>query len=232
MALPKTLSGILPIAFLTLNATLTFQVNHPPVVKILSPAAHTTITPGAQLAYDIQVSDPEDGDTRYDEINPKEVLLELTHLAPGAPVPAPNSNLNTGLDIMASNNCFNCHLFHQKLLGPSFAEIAARYPATKANVDTLIRRVREGSSGIWPGTEKMPSHPGLSATAIRSTVLWILQNGVRQDRVFYNGATGLLRLPADKRGTWLLVASYTDHGPKDASGQRLKGSDRITITVK
>src|SRR6185312_8241412 len=111
MALPKTLPGILLIASVSLSATLTFQVNHPPVVKIMSPAANTTVAPGAQLAYDIQVSDSEDGDTRYDEINTKEVLLELTRLTPGAPVPAPNSNSNIGLDIMAANNCFNCHLF-------------------------------------------------------------------------------------------------------------------------
>ena len=208
---------------------LGIQPNHPPVVRIESPANHAAFAGGAQFSYSIHVADAEDGDSRYDEINPKEVLLEMSRLKTGG---GTESAGDAGLGIMAGNNCFNCHLFKAKLLGPSFFDIATRYAATKANIDTLSRRVRDGSAGIWPGSEKMPSHPELSASAIRSTVQWILRNGARQDRMFLNGITGLVHVPEGHPGTYVLTARYTDHGLKGGPGQRLTGSDRVIITVK
>jgi cytochrome c len=133
---------------------------------------------------------------------------------------------------MATNNCFNCHRFNTKSLGPSFFEIAKRYPLSHANTDTLIRRIRDGSTGIWDRTEKMPSHPELSAAAIRSMVRWILQSAARSDRIWFIGTTGILHFPSDKPGAYLLTATYTDHGTKDQPSPRLKGTDRIIILVK
>ena len=133
---------------------------------------------------------------------------------------------------MATDNCFNCHQFNAKSLGPSFFEIAKRYPATAANTDTLIRRIKDGSSGIWPGTEKMPSHPELSPTVIRSTVRWILQSAARPDRAWFSGTTGILHFPSNRPGTYILTATYTDHGTADQLTHRLTGTDRVTVTVK
>lgn len=217
---------------------LAFQTNHPPMVKMESPSDHAVVAPGAQVSYSIHVSDQEDGDSRYDEINPKEVLLEVRRLQSGGAAGTEDAatsgrpSADAGLDIMAGNNCFNCHLFKAKLLGPSFFDIATKYAATKAVIDTLTRRVRDGSAGVWGGSEKMPSHPELSVAAVRSTVQWILRNGARQDRTFYNGISGLLRFPRNQPGTYSLIASYTDHGTKDQPGHRLKGIDRITVTVR
>ncbi len=215
------------------------QTNHPPSVKIESPANNATLTINSGLTYQVQVTDPEDGDSRYDEINIKEVILELAGPAtkpagpttsavkpagPTIPVRAP------ALDIMAANNCFNCHQFNARSLGPSFFEIAKRYSATTANTDTLISRIRNGSSGIWGRVEKMPSHPELSAAAIRSTVQWIFRNATRSDRAWYIGTTGLLNFK--KPGAYTLTATYTDHGTKDQPANHLTGTDRIIVTVK
>src|SRR5579863_2676918 len=188
------------------------QTNHPPSVKITSPAPNAVLSTSTSLVYQVQVTDPEDGDSRYDEINTKEVILELA--GPAVKPASPASPARTpALDIMAANNCFNCHQFNAQALGPSFFEIAKRYPPTVANTDTLISRIRNGSSGIWGRTEKMPSHPELSAAAIRSTVRWIFQNAARDDHAWYVGATGLLHF--DRPGTYSLTATYTDHGTKD-----------------
>jgi cytochrome c len=141
---------------------------------------------------------------------------------------------------MATNNCFNCHQFNARSLGPSFFDVAIRYPFTAANTDTLTRRIKDGSSGIWGRIEKMPSHPELNAAAIRATVRWILQSAAKPDRAWFFGTTGVLHLPANRPGTYTLTAFYTDHGPKDpgnaASGGKrpppgLTGADRITITA-
>jgi cytochrome c len=205
------------------------QTNHPPSVKIESPAPNAVLSTNSPLTYQVHVTDPEDGDSRYDEINSKEVILELAGPAtkpagPTIPVRAP------ALDIMAANNCLNCHQFNARSLGPSFFEIAKRYPATTANTDTLVSRIRNGSSSIWGRTEKMPTHPELSAAAIRATVLWIFRNAMRSDRAWYIGTTGLLNFK--KPGTYTLTASYTDHGTKDQPAIHLAGADRIVVTVK
>ena len=199
--------------------------NHPPTVKIESPANNAILSVNSGLTYQIQVTDQEDGDSRYDEINTKEVILELAYpgIRPTSPARPP------ALDIMATNNCFNCHEFNARSLGPSFSDIAKRYTLTAANSDTLISRIKNGSSNIWGRTEKMPSHPELSAADIRSTVRWILRNATRNDRTWRIGATGLLRF--DKPGTYTLIATYTDHGTKDQPTPRLSGSDRINIIV-
>jgi cytochrome c len=214
------------------------QTNHPPSVKIESPAPNADLSTNTSVAYQVQVTDPEDGDSRYDEINTKEVILELAGPAfpaakPASPVKPASPTIPArppSLDIMATNNCFNCHQFNAKSLGPSFFEIAKRYSATTATTDTLISRIRNGSSGIWGRTEKMPSHPELSPAAIRSTVQWIFHNATRPDRAWYIGTTGLLNFK--KPGTYTLTATYTDHGTKDQPANHLTGADRIVVTVK
>jgi cytochrome c len=205
------------------------QTNHPPSVKIESPTNNAILTINSGLTYQVQVTDPEDGDSRYDEINTKEVILELAGPAnkPAGPIIAARA---PALDIMAANNCLNCHQFNARSLGPSFFEIAKRYSATTANTDTLVSRIRNGSSGIWGRTEKMPSHPELTAAAIRSTVQWIFRNATRSDRAWYIGTTGLLNFK--KPGTYTLTATYTDHGTKDQPANHLTGADRIVVTVK
>src|SRR5881275_194376 len=54
---------------------LTVQENHTPVVKITSPANNGSYTAGAQIHYSINVSDKEDGESKYDEIDAKQVLI-------------------------------------------------------------------------------------------------------------------------------------------------------------
>ncbi len=56
------------------------QQNHAPVVKIISPANNSTLLAGAQVHYSVTVSDKEDGESKYDEINQKEVLLEVKYI--------------------------------------------------------------------------------------------------------------------------------------------------------
>jgi cytochrome c len=219
--------GLSAIALFPLTAASPLQTNHPPTVKIEAPANNAALSADASLNYQIQVTDQEDGDSRYDEINTKEVLLEVAQLKSGPQIPAVKGD--TALRVMATNNCFNCHQFNAKSLGPSFFEIAKRYPANTANADSLINRIRNGSSGIWGRTEKMPSHPELSPSAIRSTVRWILQSAARSDRAWYFGTTGLLHF--NKPGTYSLTATYTDHGTKDQPTLRLTGTDRIIVTV-
>lgn len=206
------------------------QENHPPVVKIISPQNNSSFGKDAAVTYKISVSDKEDGESKFDEINTKEVLLEVRYLKNGKVLPG--NPQNNGVNIIMTSNCVTCHGFNTKAMGPSFADINKRYPATKANTDSLVKRIQFGSTGIW-GKEKMPPHPELSANDIKSIVQWITKNAADPNVNYYVGTDGYFRLKPDApKGTYQLRASYTDHGLKDAPGKKLKGQDVVTITIK
>src|SRR6185312_8705081 len=106
------------------------QQNTPPVVKIINPKNNDTFNPGSQVSYEISVADKEDGDTRYDEINVKEVLLEVKYVANRAMLQTiiKNGRQNDppGFMLLRMSNCFNCHNFNSKAMGPSFHDIAVK----------------------------------------------------------------------------------------------------------
>jgi len=209
---------------------INFQENHPPVVKIISPQANSSFEKDASVTYKISVSDKEDGESRFDEINTKEVLLEIRYLKNGKAAP-PNPQ-NNGVNIIMTSNCITCHGFNTKAMGPSFVDINKRYPATKVNIDSLVKRIQLGSTGIW-GKEKMPPHPELSIADIKSIVQWITKNAADPNVNYYVGTDGYFRFKPDaQKGAYQLTASYTDHGLKDVPGKKLRGQDAVTISIK
>ena len=206
------------------------QENHPPIVKMLLPQNNSSFDKGASVTYKISVSDKEDGESKFDEINPKEVLLEVRYLKNGKALPV--NAQNNGVNIIMTSNCVTCHGFNTKAMGPSFADINKRYAATKANADSLVKRIQYGSAGIW-GKEKMPPHPELTAADIKSIVQWITRSAADANVNYYVGTDGYFRFKPDaQKGTYQLTASYTDHGLKDLPGKKLKGQDAITISIK
>jgi cytochrome c len=209
------------------------QENSPPVVKVISPQNNSTFDSNAPVTYKITVSDKEDGDSKFDEINAKEVLLEVRRVT-NKLKPASNKvgTNDPGLTVIMTSNCINCHNFNSKSIGPSFYEINKKYPVNKVNTDTLIKRIREGSSGLWGGKEKMPTHPELTVAETKSAVLWILKNAADPNINYYTGLEGFFRINTVTKGTYILTASYTDHGLKDIPGKRLRTADVVMIQSK
>ena len=230
--LPKR-SGVicLIVASFLLFSFINFQQeNHPPVVKIVSPQTNSSFGKDASVTYKISVSDKEDGESKFDEINPKEVLLEVRYLKNGKTAPA--NPQNNGVNIIMTSNCVTCHGFNTKAMGPSFADINKRYPVTKANTDSLTKRIQFGSTGIW-GKEKMPPHPELSVNDIKSIAQWMIKSAADPNVNYYVGTDGYFRFKPDaQKGIYQLTASYTDHGLKDVQGKKLRGQDVVTISIK
>lgn len=207
------------------------QQNHAPVVKIISPANNSSYNANAQVHYEISVSDKEDGESKYDEIEPKQVLLEVKYFDDASKINLANTNANDapGLEAIKTSNCFNCHAFDNKETGPSFNDINKKYKPTAANIALLEKRIKEGSTGVW-GKTPMPTHPELSATQIKNMVQWIMQNASAPNVNYYIGLEGnfSLQTTANKNGAYVLTASYVDHGINNA-GQRLEGKDIVVI---
>lgn len=227
---------ILILCAFTAFAYKSQQENHAPVVKIGTPANNAAFPAGSPISYQVTVSDKEDGDTKYDEINVKEILLQVSYIKDRSKIAAllknPVADDPQGLAVITRSNCFNCHNFNSKSIGPSFFEIDKHYAPTKTNTDSLVSRIKKGSAGLWPGKEKMPAHPELSDDEIKSTVQWMFKNSADPNTAYYNGTPGIIRIAQEKSGSYIITASYTDHGIKDSSAKHLKGYDRVLITVK
>lgn len=98
------------------------------------------------------------------------VLAALYVALGAAPVQAADAD---GARIARANACMGCHAVDRKLVGPSFAEIAARYRQDPQAQAKLAAKVKNGGSGAW-GMIPMPAHPGMSDSDIRSVVQWVL----------------------------------------------------------
>jgi cytochrome c len=67
-----------------------------------------------------------------------------------------------------------CHHASQRLVGPSFNEIAARFAGAADAQALLAKKIRDGGSGNW-GKVPMPAHPQLSDVELGTIVSWVLQ---------------------------------------------------------
>ncbi len=80
----------------------------------------------------------------------------------------------TGPDLIAKSDCSTCHKEQEKLVGPAFADIAAKYQSGgDAIVDTLAHKIINGGSGHW-GNIPMAAHPGISVDDAKTIVKYIL----------------------------------------------------------
>lgn len=83
------------------------------------------------------------------------------------------AKIKNGELLISKSDCFACHKIQDKLLGPSYKEIANKYAKNKTNIDYLVNKVKVGGSGVW-GAVPMSPHPNLSDDDARDMILYIL----------------------------------------------------------
>jgi cytochrome c len=92
--------------------------------------------------------------------------------------PADTPEFQKGLELVKNSDCNTCHKVDEKVIGPSFREIANKYPNNAATLDTLAHKIINGGSGNW-GSIAMAPHKDLSvedAKAIAEYVLLLKNN--------------------------------------------------------
>ncbi len=215
--------SVVAICMLSFGFTYWQDQNSPPKVTISVQGKGNTFKWNSLVPYTIAVSDAEDGKTEYNEIPSHEVLLVARYL--------PDSTLIKKIPIgeqmihhdavlqMSKALCFSCHAAKAKLIGPSFEQIAGRYKIVPSAVDTLTKKIIDGSTGTWSDL-KMPPHPDLEVQDIKEMVTWILKYSADPDLTYFVGTDGALRTrekPANPSpaGVYVLTASYVDHGPRN-----------------
>jgi cytochrome c len=80
---------------------------------------------------------------------------------------------NSSHELAQSAGCLACHARAARLVGPSLAEIAAKYRGDNGAEARLAEKVKAGGQGTW-GTVPMPPQPQLTDSAARELVRWVL----------------------------------------------------------
>ena len=75
-----------------------------------------------------------------------------------------------------NENCSACHAMSTKLVGPSIADISAKYQGQSGAVEKLMAKVKNGGSGVW-GPIPMPPQSQLSEEDRKVLVVWVLSGG-------------------------------------------------------
>jgi cytochrome c551/c552 len=75
--------------------------------------------------------------------------------------------------LFKNENCSACHAPNAKLVGPSIADIAAKYKGQSGAQEKLMAKVKSGGSGVW-GAIPMPPQAQLSDEDRATLVRWML----------------------------------------------------------
>lgn len=86
---------------------------------------------------------------------------------------ASEQKYQVGASLIAKSDCLSCHKNDQKVVGPAYAEVAAKYELNDKNVDYLAGKIIKGGSGVWGEVPMLP-HPDLSQKDAREMARYIL----------------------------------------------------------
>lgn len=98
----------------------------------------------------------------------KALVVVLAVLVTGLANPALAS-----AELARSRNCMACHTVQNKVVGPAFKDVAARYAGQKDAEDKLVKKVMHGSRDAW-GPVPMPGNAQVSEAEAHTLVKWIL----------------------------------------------------------
>lgn len=77
------------------------------------------------------------------------------------------------IELAKASGCYSCHATAEKVVGPAFTDVAAKYKDEKDAAAALAQSIQNGSKGKW-GRIPMPAHPSLSAVDIKTLSTWVL----------------------------------------------------------
>ncbi len=81
--------------------------------------------------------------------------------------------LTQGADLIENNDCKTCHNQTVGTVGPSYLEIAGKYPTTDGTIRLLAGKIMTGGTGNW-GEVPMTAHPDLTEPDAELMVNFIL----------------------------------------------------------
>ncbi len=83
-----------------------------------------------------------------------------------------NPDYVKGVELIGKSDCLTCHKLEEKLIGPSYKEVATKYDNTPENIKLLAGKIITGGKGVW-GEVEMTAHPDLSQEDAEALVKYI-----------------------------------------------------------
>jgi cytochrome c len=79
-----------------------------------------------------------------------------------------------GLSLIAKSDCLTCHKIDEKLVGPTYRDVAEKYAGAPNDVITaLANKIIKGGVGNWGNVPMLP-HPAISQDDAETMVRYIL----------------------------------------------------------
>ena len=186
--------------------------NEPPNVDIDVSSNKTFFFAGSPVRYAVRVSDREDGSLANGKIPASRVNVTTQYMKEG--MPSGGNALANGKKLIEGSDCLSCHQFNKKSIGPAYIDVAKKYRGDSTALSRLMRKVREGGSGVW-GKTAMPAHPALTDEQVSMMVAYILSLNDKANATSL-GVKGEYVPPAgpngSPKGVLVLRAEYTDRG--------------------
>lgn len=133
----------------------------------------TILTPVAILLFSCGNSDtkvPAGIASQKEASQQSSVSISATDIKPNDLVS--KEDYEKGKELVIKSDCIGCHKPAEKLIGPSYVDIANKYAFNKKYTDTLTKKIADGGAGVWGDIPMLP-HTGLSAADAKSMVLYI-----------------------------------------------------------
>lgn len=80
-----------------------------------------------------------------------------------------------GLDLISKSDCLTCHKIEDRLVGPSYKEVANKYPVNDSTFGYLAGKIIKGGAGVW-GQTPMSPHEGLSEEDARQMAKYVMSH--------------------------------------------------------
>ena len=88
--------------------------------------------------------------------------------------PSSNPDYQKGMELISKSDCLTCHKVEEKLIGPAYTEVAAKYAGMSDTiVNHLAHKIIAGGQGNW-GEVPMTAHPTVSEADAEAMVKYIL----------------------------------------------------------
>lgn len=105
-------------------------------------------------------------------------LAGLSSFSNYEPIPAEYSIIkqskpSEGEALIKKEDCATCHKIDKKVVGPSYLDIAKKYPMNDKNVKYLTEKITKGGSGVW-GPIPMSAHTALKKDDAKKIAIYIL----------------------------------------------------------
>ena len=133
------------------------------IIKLITPALCIVLTLSLCMA---------SAQAKKKVVAKKKPATAVTKVPPPPPF-ATDAEIADGKVLISKSDCLACHKTEDKLVGPAYTAVAAKYPHDQNSVNTLTEKVISGGSGVW-GPVPMAPHPTISKADAYKMIKYIL----------------------------------------------------------